>query len=97
LLIGYVLDGIQVVAEDVNFLPIEFLSWKCLTIGALGWGQIQIANSEKLIIEAGKSRRSWMLEFCDNVLAFYPREMNKIAYRMDHFEKVRAFWESKSE
>jgi hypothetical protein len=97
LLIGYVLDGVRVVAEDVNFLPIEFLSWKCLTIGALGWGQIQIANSEKLIIEAGKSRRSWMLEFCDNVLAFYPREMNKIAYRMDHFEKVRAFWQSKSE
>lgn len=97
LLIGYSINGTQVCAEDVHFLPIEFLSWKCLTIGALGWGQIQIANSERLVIVEGYSRRQWMLEFCDRLLEFYPREIGKITQRIEHFRKIREFWESKEE
>lgn len=97
LFIGYSITGTQVVAEDVYFVPIEFLSWQCLTIGALGWGQIQIANSEKLKIIEGYSRRQWMLEFCDRLLAFYPREIGKITQRIDHFQKIREFWERKEE
>lgn len=97
LLISYSITGTQVVAEDVHFLPIEFLSWRCLTIGALGWGQIQIANSERLVIVEGYSRRQWMLDFCDRLLEFYPREMGKITDRIDHFRKIREFWESKEE
>lgn len=97
LFIGYSITGTQVVAEDVYFVPIEFLSWQCLTIGALGWGQIQIANSEKLKIVEGYSRRQWMLEFCDRLFAFYPREIGKITQRVDHFQKIREFWERKEE
>ena len=97
LLIGYSINGTQVMAEDVHFVPIEFLSWKCLTIGALGWGQIQIANSERVEIVEGSARRKWMLEFCDRLLEFYPREIGKIINRIDHFKKVRDFWEGKEE
>lgn len=50
LTIAYNLVGASVKVEKVNFIPIEFLSWECLTIGALGWGQIQIANSNKIIL-----------------------------------------------
>jgi len=39
LTVSYTIDGTKVKAEDVHFVPIEFLSWKCLTIGALGWGR----------------------------------------------------------
>ncbi len=45
LMVSYYLDGNKVNFTDIKFVPIEFLGWDCLTIGALGWGQIQIANS----------------------------------------------------
>jgi hypothetical protein len=38
-----------------------------------------------------------MLEFCDAVLAFYPREIAKIKHRITRFEKVREFWLGKGE
>jgi len=83
------------VVTSVTFVPIEFLSWESLTIGALGWGQIQIANAKHIKINHGYSRKQWMLELCDAVLAFYPREIAKIHERIDYFEKIRAYWESK--
>ena len=36
-----------------------------------------------------------MLEFCDAVLAFYPREITKINQRIGKFEKVKQFWLAK--
>jgi hypothetical protein len=44
-----------------------------------------------------KTHRSdtWMLELCDVLMEFYPREISKITMRIDHFEKVRAFWLAK--
>jgi hypothetical protein len=38
-----------------------------------------------------------MLEFCDNVLQFYPREIIKINKRIGKFEKVKEFWLAKKE
>lgn len=38
LTVSYCINGTKVTVEDIHFVPIEFLSWKCLTIGALGWG-----------------------------------------------------------
>lgn len=39
LMIAYdVISDIKINVEKVYFIPIEFLSWDCLTIGALGWG-----------------------------------------------------------
>lgn len=36
-----------------------------------------------------------MLELCDRVLAFYPKEILKISERIGYFEEVRAFWQAK--
>ena len=95
LMVSYVIQGVRAVVEEVLFLPIEFLEWDCLTIGALGWGQIQIANSNVILTSPGYSRRSWMLELCDALFEFYPREIAKIDKRVEHFKKVREQWEKR--
>jgi hypothetical protein len=97
LTVSYRIDGTKVTAEDVHFVPIEFLSWKCLAIGALGWGQIQIANSDRIDVAPGYSRRKWMLELCDTLFEFYPHEISKIGKRIDYFKKVRERWETKKD
>jgi hypothetical protein len=97
LIIKYSLSGNTVVVEGCHFVPIEFLSWDCLTIGALGWGQIQIANANTINIVEGNSRRAWMLQFCDAILDFYPREIAKIGGRIEHFERVKARWLERTE
>jgi hypothetical protein len=96
LMVHYTVEEMRVRASEVTFVPIEFLGWDCLTIGALGWGQIQIANSNFLTVHPGYSRRQWMLEFCDVMSEFYPREIAKIGDRIARFEQVRAFWEQKN-
>ena len=95
LLVAYSLEDVTVTVSDVVFVPIEFLGWSCLTIGALGWGQIQIANSNRLDIVDKNPRKDWMLELCDRVLAFYPKEILKINERITYFEKVQEYWEAK--
>ena len=97
LIVTYTLDGFELVVEQARLSPIESYMWDCLTIGALGWGQVQIANSNYLNIRPRYSRREWMLELCDAVLEFYPREITKISERMQGFERVRAFWLDKKD
>lgn len=97
LTVAYAVKGTTVKVERVHFVPIEFLSWECLTIGALGWGQIQIANSNKIIVYPKYSRKKWMLEFCDVMLDFYPKEIEKIDKRIKHFQKVKKVWDQKTE
>lgn len=92
--VAYHVSGTRVMVSGVRFTPIEFLMWDCLTIGALGWGQIQIANSNYVNIQR-YSRKKWMLEFCDAMLEFYPKEIGKINARIGRFKEVRRFWESK--
>ena len=62
-------------------------------IGALGWEPIQIANSNSITVNDGYSRKRWMLEFCDVLLSFYPREIAKIGERISRFEQVHEFWQ----
>lgn len=97
LLINYSVEGVTAKVTHVTFIPIEFLGWDCLTIGALGWGQIQIANSNVLCVNPGYARKRWMLEFCDVMLEFYPKEIAKIGRRISHFEQVRDFWSRKAD
>jgi len=97
LMIAYNVSGLSAVIEDVTFIPIEFLDWDCLTIGALGWGQIQIANSNVVKVNPLASRKKWMLELCDVLLDFYPKEIAKIDRRIEHFKKLRAKWEERPE
>ncbi len=96
LMIAYnVVSGVSIHVEKVHFIPIAFLSWDCLTIGALGWGQIQIANASKIVVNQRYSRKKWMLELCDVLFEFYPREIEKVKGRIEHFKKVRKQWEEK--
>lgn len=95
LFVRYQVEGARLAFTDVQFVPIEFLDWSCLTIGALGWGQIQLANSNSIVVQPFYSRKQWMLELCDILLAFYPREIEKILKRTSHFEKLRSQWAAK--
>lgn len=95
LMVHYHVSNTKVNVTDVKFVPIEFLDWSCLTIGALGWGQIQIANANQITISANYSRKKWMLELCDSLLEFYPKEIAKIGEKIEHFQKVRDFWLSR--
>lgn len=97
LFVSYEVAETQVIVRQARFIPIEFLDWGCLTLGALGWGQIQIANSNQITIRSEYSRKAWMIELCDNLLEFYPKEISKIGQRIEHFKKVRTFWENKPE
>jgi hypothetical protein len=92
LLVQYTLKATAVKVSSVHFVPIEFIAWDCLTIGALGWGQIQIANANVIHINEGYSRKKWMIELCETMLAFYPREIGKIKNRMDYFKRLKMEW-----
>jgi len=97
LLIRYRIDHTTIQVKHVDFVPIEFLDWDCLTIGALGWGQIQIANSNKIVVTPHNSRKQWMIELCDTLLEFYPKEIGKIQERIEYFEKVKSRWEKRKQ
>ncbi len=97
LMVVYSLQGAQINVEKVYFAPIEFLDWQCLTIGALGWGQIQIANSNKIKVIPQNSRKKWMIKLCDTLFEFYPSEIGKIKGRIEHFKKVKKFWLKKQD
>ena len=77
IMVKYKMIGWRVRASKVIFCPIEFLDWNCLTLGALGWGQIQIANSNTIIVNRGQSRKQWMLSLCNSLQVFYPKEILK--------------------
>ena len=95
LMVEYRLEGTKLGVETVHFAPIEFLGWDCLTIGALGWGQIQIANANNINIVPGYSRKQWMLQLCDAMMEFYPREIAKITDRINYIESVNQTWQDK--
>lgn len=95
LMVVYELDDVLVRVSDVKFVPIEFIGWDCLTIGALGWGQIQIKDSKRITINPQYSRRSWMLELCDRMLESYPKQIERIVNRIEYFKTIRLQWEQR--
>lgn len=97
LVVAYRIQDTRIKVTQAHFVPIEFLAWDCLTIGALGWGQIQIANANTIHINENYSRKKWMLELCDVMLEFYPREIGKINERIKYFKRVKREWQKKSE
>ena len=72
-MVKYAIESTKLTATEVIFSPIEFLDWECLTVGALGWGQIQIANSNNIKLIDRYSRKKWMLQLCDTLFEFYPK------------------------
>ena len=49
LMVKYEIEKTSIKVREVVFSPIEYFDWSCLTIGALGWGQIQLINSNVTI------------------------------------------------
>lgn len=94
LMFSYQIEEVRMLVRDVTFVPIEFLDWECLTIGALGWGQIQIANANFIKVNPQYSRKKWMIQLCDLLFEFYPKEITKINARIDRFRRVKEFWQS---
>ena len=94
LLVSYKIQEEQLHFENCLFVPIEYLDWSCLTLGALGWGQIQISNSNIVNIELKNTRKKWMLQLCDALDLFYPNEIAKITRRIDYFRNIREYWEN---
>lgn len=97
LMVDYSSNELHLDVEKVHFIPIEYLDWKCLTIGALGWGQIQIANSNNIMIDTKSTRKKWMLALCDRLAEFYPGEITKIGERIEYFKRVRDYWLKKND
>jgi hypothetical protein len=91
--VGYTVADQTIKFSEIKFVPIEFIKWDCLTLGALGWGQIQIANANTVLLDDTYTRKRWMLELCDRLDLFYPAEILKIQKRVVYFKKIRSYWE----
>lgn len=99
LIISYKVENKTIVFTDCKFKPIEEFSWNgCLTLGALGWGQIQIYDANKLAFNNPSiGRKRWMLELCDTLEKFYDEEIGKINERKLWFSSIRNYWEKHSD
>ena len=95
LIVAYRVIDNRLIYEDCYFKPIEAFSWNCLTLGALGWGQIQIANANTLIFNESIDRKQWMLDMCDKLEIFYNEEIGKIGERKNWFSNIKIEWENK--
>ena len=88
LLVDYSIENDKIVFKKVKFQSIENLDLNCLTIGALGWGQLQIKSMEKvnfLEIERGE----WLLKLLEKIEKFYDAEKKKIESRKEHFSSIK--------
>lgn len=92
LMIEYRIEDSRIRVMSVNFAPIEWIQWECLTIWALGWGQVQIADSEKILVDPLQTRQHWMTLLCEAMLEFYPAEIAKIRERIDFARRARERW-----
>ena len=99
LIVSYNVEDGCLAYKECYFKPIEAFSWDCLTLGALGWGQIQIANANTLHFYGSHdvNRRRWMIELCDNLQMFYDEEISKIGERKTWFKETKQYWIEKSE
>ena len=95
LIVEYQTENTEIRYNNCYFKPIEAFSWDCLTLGALGWGQIQIANANRLSFTQNVSRKDWMIQLCDRIDAFYCEEIEKIGERRQWFEDVKTYWNNK--
>lgn len=92
LMVSYNICCEKIKIENVHFVPVEFLDWQRLTIGALGWGQLQIKNSNNISIDKSMTRKKWMMSLCDALLEFYPDEIAKIKNRIQYFDRIKETW-----
>ena len=99
LIVSYKVEDGRLVYKDCHFKPIEAFHWDCLTLGALGWGQIQIANANRLPFHESDDirRKRWMIELCDHLQTYYEEEITKIGERKSWFAETKGYWSGKSD
>lgn len=89
LMISYIENKQEIEVKKVIFRPIEHFDWSCLQVVNLGWGQLQIKDSNAITIKRTK-RINWLVELLDNVDVFYKKEIEKIKNtRIGFFKKKR--------
>ncbi|PDP63995.1 hypothetical protein [Porphyromonas gingivalis] len=92
LMVAYKVTDEQIAYTRCSFKPIEHIDWSCLTLGALGWGQIQIKNSNDIRFIEKPTRKEWMIKMYDNIEIFYGNEILKINKRRHWFQKEKEYW-----
>lgn len=97
LIVEYKVQDNILLYTKCHFKPIEAFNWDCLTFGALGWGQIQIANANVLNFqdEHKTDRKNWMISMCDKLQEFYDEEIGKITERKSWFAETKKYWSDK--
>lgn len=80
LLLSYKVDitNMNLHIENILFEPLEHLSWQCLTVGNLGWGQVQIANTKNIIVDKTVTRQEWLMDFCERTISFNQKLVESI-------------------
>ena len=97
LMISYEASKSNNYIKEVHFKPIDFFSWDCLGLGALGVGQIQIKKAKHVVIIQNYSRKAWMIDFSDRLNDFYINEAKKIVGRLDKASKLKKEWKVKKD
>jgi len=92
LVIDYKVISDRIRVTRCTFVPIEQIAWNCLTLGALGWGQIQLRKAANLRVERSQARRAWMRELCKQMRDFYSKEQVKIKERIKYFDNLSKRW-----
>ena len=90
LLITYDVEGDGIEPHHVELVPIEWIGWSSMKIGALGKGQIQLRDSAKVAVSRVASRQKWIEEFYDTTIRFYEKETTRIEVRIEDFRARRA-------
>jgi hypothetical protein len=95
LIFHYSIKDYKVIVSKVRFFPIEYADWNCLQIAALGLGQIQFRDANKISIKPEQSRVSWMQRFCDEAILFYPKQITKSTELLEKFKEAKQRWSTK--
>lgn len=95
LFVRYRLNELEITCDEVILTPIEHLDWSCLRFGNIGEGQIQLKKATNLELNSRQTRKQWMLEMCELLLAFYPKEKKKLERRLLEAQKYRDLWKSR--
>ena len=78
--------------KDVTFLPVEYISWECLGLAALGQGQLQITRIKEQLTIQRIDRQEWMMDFASKQIYFYTEEAQKNLKRVVESNKLRDRW-----
>jgi len=80
------LENGEIAIEDMRVTPIEWLTWECLRIANLGWGQIQIRKASLIEVNREQTRATWLRRFVEELRSYYDKEERKIPQRLSYVE-----------